>query len=231
MATFEDLSFSVEDFCGTVRLFPLPNLVLFPHVMQPLHVFEPRYRELLEDALDGDRLIAMAVLSPGWENDYEGTPAVFPTACLGRVAAHCQLDDETYNVLLLGVRRVRLLRELSPVASFREWKVEVCTDCLPLKEADRRRDLQRRLREAFLAVVPSLPEVHEQLDQLLGGDVSLAVLTDVIGYMLDIDIRAKEALLAELSVSRRAEMLLGHLETATVEKKSAIGFPPQFSAN
>ena len=59
MSTFEDLSFSFEDFSGTVRLFPLPNLVLFPHVMQPLHVFEPRYRELLEDALEDDRLIAL----------------------------------------------------------------------------------------------------------------------------------------------------------------------------
>ena len=75
MASFDNLSFSFEDFGGRVRVFPLPNLVLFPHVMQPLHIFEPRYRELLEDALAGDRLIAMALLAPGWENDLRGPSA------------------------------------------------------------------------------------------------------------------------------------------------------------
>ena len=83
MSTFEDLSFSFEGFSGRVRLFPLPNLVLFPHVMQPLHIFEPRYRHLLEDALADDRLITMAALKPGWETDYEGRPPLYPVACLG----------------------------------------------------------------------------------------------------------------------------------------------------
>ena len=83
MSSFDDLSFAPQEFSGKVRLFPLPNLVLFPHVMQPLHIFEPRYRFLLEDALATDRLIAMALLAPGWENDYEGRPPLYPMACLG----------------------------------------------------------------------------------------------------------------------------------------------------
>ena len=56
-----------DDFSGPVRLFPLPNLVLFPYVLQPLHIFQPRYRELMADALHDDRLIALATLKPGWE--------------------------------------------------------------------------------------------------------------------------------------------------------------------
>src|SRR5215469_8637081 len=99
MPSFDELSFSVTDFAGTVRLFPLPNLVLFPHVMQPLHIFEPRYRNLLEDALAADRLIAMALLEPGWESDYEGRPPLGTMACLGRVATHHRLPDGTYNLL------------------------------------------------------------------------------------------------------------------------------------
>ncbi len=114
MPSFDELSFSVKDFAGTVRLFPLPNLVLFPHVMQPLHVFEPRYRSLMEDALAADRLIAMAVLEPGWENNYEGRPRLCATACLGRITTYHRFDDGTYNLLLLGLRRVKLLRELRP---------------------------------------------------------------------------------------------------------------------
>src|SRR5690348_13006239 len=111
MPSFQDLSSSLEAFAGGVRLFPLPNLVLFPHVMQPLHIFEPRYRSLLEDALSADRLIAMAVLEPGWESDYEGRPPLSSMACLGRVATYRRLPDGTYNLLLLGLQRIKLVRE------------------------------------------------------------------------------------------------------------------------
>ena len=235
MSTFESPPLSFEDFSGIARLFPLPNLVLFPHVMQPLHIFEPRYRELLEDALRDDRLIAMAVLEPGWENDYEGRPPLYPIACLGRIATSCRLEDGTSNVLLLGLRRVRLVRELECKRGFRRAKVELCEDCFPAEQDAQRRSLQRELHDALLRVLPVLPEAQEQLDQLLGSDISLGVLTDVVSYMLDIDQRDKEALLAQLDVHRRAEMLLGHLSAAATEcaagKSGAIAFPPQFSAN
>ena len=235
MSTFEDLPFSFEGFSGTVRLFPLPNLVLFPHVMQPLHVFEPRYRELLEDALAGDRLIAMAILAPGWERDYEGRPPLEPVACLGQITTYHQLEDGAYNVLLLGLRRVWLVQEVEPRASFREAEVELCEDFCPLQEATGRGTLRRRLRDAFVRVLPMLPDAQEQLDQLLGSDMSLGVLTDVISYMLDIDLAAKEELLAQVDVHRRAELLLGHLTAAATDCEpagsGALVFPPQFSTN
>src|ERR1041384_3715325 len=98
----EDFLFSPDTFSGRARLFPLPNLVMFPHVVQPLHIFEPRYREMLEDALASDRLIAMALLAPGWEDDYHGRPALYPTACLGRVTTSHRLEDGRYNLLLEG---------------------------------------------------------------------------------------------------------------------------------
>jgi uncharacterized protein len=79
-----NLEFDAATFCGVARLFPLPNLVLYPHVMQPLHIFEERYREMLEDALAGDRLIAMAVLEPGYEHDYDSRPPIGEYACLGK---------------------------------------------------------------------------------------------------------------------------------------------------
>ena len=128
MSAFDDPLFLPEEFLGKVRLFPLPNLVLFPHVMQPLRIFEPRYKDLLEDALAGDGLIGMAALAPGWERDYEGRPAIYPIACLGRITAHCRLPDGTYNVLLLGLRRIRLLAELPTSRRFREAQAELCND-------------------------------------------------------------------------------------------------------
>ena len=78
---------------GVIRLFPLPNLVLFPGAMQPLHIFEPCYRQMTADALVGDRLIALALPRPGWEADYVGKPALHPVACVGRILAEQRLDD------------------------------------------------------------------------------------------------------------------------------------------
>src|SRR5947209_17017865 len=89
-------------FDGTARLFPLPNLVLFPQVIQPLHIFEPRYRQMTADALDDDRLIALALLQPGWEPDYGGTPPLFASACLGKIVADQCLPDGRFNLLLRG---------------------------------------------------------------------------------------------------------------------------------
>jgi uncharacterized protein len=233
MAAFEEMSFLPEDFSGVARLFPLPNLVLFPHVMQPLHIFEPRYRALLEDALVGDQLIAMALLKPGWEMDYDGCPPIHPYACLGRITTHYRLDDGTYNVLLLGLRRIRLIGELKKTRLYRRARVEICRDLRSLQDSVVQADLQRKLRRAFLRILPALPDAQEQLEQLLTGDISLGVLTDLIGYMLDLDLPEKQSLLAETNVNRRAEILLAHLAAAeeAAVPAGAFSFPPQFSAN
>lgn len=235
MSSFEDLSFSASDFSGTVRLFPLPNLVLFPHVMQPLHIFEPRYRQLLEDALAGDRLIAMALLAPGWETDYEGCPPIHPVACLARITTYHQLEDGTYNLLVLGVQRVRIVEELDSPRPYREATVELCEAPPPANAGPSQGSLQKRLREAFVQVLPSMPEAREQMDQLLATDMPLGVLTDVISFMLDIGMNEKQALLSELDVCRRAELLLAHFATAAGdETASTCGkqtFPPHFSVN
>src|SRR3990172_3672334 len=91
-----DLYFDADTFSGVARLFPLPNLVMYPHVMQPLHIFEERYREMLEDAVAGDRLIAMALLKPGWETDYESRPPIARFACLGKAVTHPRTPDGRY---------------------------------------------------------------------------------------------------------------------------------------
>ncbi len=232
---FEPLPFSQTDFSGRVRLFPLPNLVLFPHVMQPLHVFEPRYQSLLLDALRKDRLITMATLAPGWETDYEGQPPLYPIACLGHVTTYHRLDDGTFNVLLSGLCRVRLVRELSTQRKFREAEGVLLEDVYPSSPVDDGQ-LKARLRDGFLRIIPLVREAQEQLDQLLAGDIALGVLVDIISYMLNISLAKKEALLAELDVVRRAEMVLAHLEAAAQSSAGPLEldvgtFPPQFSLN
>src|SRR5262249_18430669 len=87
-------------FDRAIPLFPLPNCVLFPGVVQPLHIFEPRYRDMMEDALEDQSALVMALLKPGWEKHYYACPAIHDTACVGRIIAHERLDDGKYNLFL-----------------------------------------------------------------------------------------------------------------------------------
>jgi ATP-dependent Lon protease len=230
----DEMVFSPAKFCGQARLFPLPNLVLFPHVVQPLHIFERRYVDLFQDAIEGDRLIAMAVLRPGWEQDYEGRPPIEPVACLGRVLTWQAQPGSRYNVLLLGLRRVRVGRELPPDRAFRAAGVDVLSDAYPPAQAARRPALHRKLITAFEKMLPHIKDASEVFNQLSVNSISLGALSDVIGYALDLDLRAKQALLAETNVDRRARMLLSHLQKAARAaclEAVAAGFPPSFSEN
>src|SRR5215475_1047081 len=92
-------------------LFPLPNVVLFPNVFLPLHIFEPRYRDMVTDAVASDRMIGMVLLRPGWQGDYEGRPAVFPVGCSGLITHIDRLPDGRYNLVLRGLERFRLKEE------------------------------------------------------------------------------------------------------------------------
>src|SRR3954463_11459871 len=100
----DDLA-ALTHFQGTARLFPLPNLVLLPHVIQPLHIFEPRYRQLIADSLADDRQFALALLRPGWAAASHRRPPLFPAVCLGKVYQEEILFDGRYNLLLHGRRR------------------------------------------------------------------------------------------------------------------------------
>src|ERR671923_2357088 len=96
---------------GTIPIFPLDKVVLFPNVFLPLHIFEPRYRTMTEDALAGDRIIGMVLLRPGWERDYEGRPPVYPVGCAGLVTHAERLPDGRYNIVLQGLEKFRILDE------------------------------------------------------------------------------------------------------------------------
>lgn len=227
----ETLAFTPEDFSGLARVFPLPNLVMFPHVMQAMHIFEPRYRALFEEAIEDDRLITLGVLAPGWEADYEGRPALRSTACLCRIATHQRTPEGTYNVLLLGVRRVQLVHELPPGKPFREVESIIMDDALPPDASEPvLAALQQRLLKAFKQAMPKIPSSYDQLDQLLGSQISLGMLTDIVAYTIELDLDTKLRLLAECDVLQRTQILLETLG-GQQQVKSQRTFPPAFSLN
>src|SRR5436305_13528267 len=95
----------------SIPIFPLPNVVLFPNVFLPLHIFEPRYREMVDEALKGDRIIGMVLLRPGWEGDYEGRPPVYPIGCAGVITHAERLADGRFNIVLRGMEKFRIASE------------------------------------------------------------------------------------------------------------------------
>src|SRR5689334_1336556 len=104
---------------SAVPLFPLPNVVLFPRAVLPLHIFEERYKQMTHDALRGKRQIAMALLRPGWEKNYYQRPAIEPIVCIGTILSHERLPDGKFNFLLQGRVRARIIREVEKETAYR----------------------------------------------------------------------------------------------------------------
>ncbi len=223
------------DFCGTVRLFPLPNLVLFPNVPQPLHIFEPRYCEMLLDSLASDRLIAMALLQPGWENQYQNRPAIASTVCVGKIVTHTPTGDCRHNILLVGIKRGRIVEELEASRAFRRAKVEILEDHYPPNEEAERREMTTALQAVFAKFVPEGLSSQSSFQQLIGEQMPLGILTDMIAYALSLPLTVKQQLLAEPNVDIRCRLLLRclkqRLESASSSPPATEGFPPPFSDN
>ncbi len=223
-------TFSLDGFSGRTRLFPLPNLVVFPHVVQPLHIFESRYVEMLEDAVAGDHLIAMGLLLPGWEGEYEGRPPVDPYVCLGRVLSHSPTKDDRYNILLGGIARAKVIQELPAKRSFREIEVEILHDVEPNTTTQQVNELQEELVAAFRRFVPDDSSANKQFGEILNQQSHLGTLTDLVSYSLPLDLAFRQTLLAELDVIQRTRLLLDQLKRHS-EAEDDRPFPPEFSDN
>lgn len=236
MSQWQPFSFDASTFSGVARLFPLSNMVLFPHVVQPLHIYEPRYRCMMENALADDQLISLALFEPGWESEYENRPPLASVACLGKILTHTQLSDGRYNLLLVGVRRIRIRRELPPTQPFRMAETTLLEDTYTNDCEKHRAEQRAELLEAFRKFVPKSAVANDQFEHLLAQHVSVSILTDIMGYTMNFDYSVKRALLQEVNVDRRVELLLKVLSKGTpaVENSSALGarsFPPDFSPN
>ena len=232
--------FCDEQFAGVASLFPLPGLVVFPNAVQALHIFEPRYRQMLADSLRGDKLLAMATLADGWEGMYDGQPPVSSSICLGQIASHSLLEDGCSNVLLMGLRRARIVSELPTDRLYRQANVEIIPDVYPANCDSQRCTLQKELVEEFKSVMPKSALVADQLIQTMDSTLSLGALTDLIGYSLRLPTEAKLRLLADDDVDARARFLLEQIrqwgrdegtDSPTDAGQTRRGFPPDFSSN
>jgi len=236
----KDLTFDETRFRGKVRLFPLPDLVMFPHVMQPLNIFEPRYVQMLSEALDSDGLMAMSVLVSDPDENDQDQPTVHPYACLVRVVTHERQDNGHYHVLSLGMRRVRIEKELQPQRSFREAEVKLLDDfCLTENDADRV-VLQTALTQRFQECLSDKQSTHPAMGEMLATEIPLSVLTDLVSFAMPLPLETKCELLSENDVDRRAWILLEALDRlptanprgeSSAPRRSPGGYLPPFSEN
>lgn len=191
------------EFDGRVRLFPLPNHVVFPHTVQSLHIFESRYCEMLLDAMASDELIAMATLQPNYEYDYFARPPIHPVVCLGRVIGHEPRRNETHDLLLAGLCRARIEEELPPMLSYREARVELLKDTSPPESP-----AVTRLREPLIQHLQKLTGSDAESSVALPLDeLPLCVMTDVLAHHLPLATNVKLGLLKETNVISRAELI------------------------
>jgi len=219
------MSMDAIDFSQELPLFPLPNCVLFPGVVQPLHIFEPRYREMVADALESDHLITMALLKEGWEKDYYGRPAVHHIVCVGKIVAHEKSDDDKYNLLLQGLTRARIVAEAKH-GLYRVAKLKPLHDTAA-EEADdntQREALGLLFAQTALSRLP----VSKTVQELVGEKVSAAHLADMLAFALIQDVKTKQRLLEQLDGTQRVAMVMNEL-TILAQAMSSAGAPKRFA--
>ncbi len=187
-------------------IFPLPNLVFFPNTRLPLHIFEPRYRQMVADVLQTDQRIGIVLLRPGWEADYYGNPAVHPCGTVGLIEQSLALEDGRYNVLLHGQNRFRILQEVSS-APYRIARVIRQSEILPEPpEAQVQRERLADLSRQYLHYLPGqipVPEIET---------VGLDSLTNALVMSLNFESEVKQGLLEMDDVVQRAEQVSTELK-------------------
>lgn len=188
-------------------LFPLPNIVFFPHTRLPLHVFEPRYRQMVKDVLDADQRFGIVLLRPGWETEYFGAPPVFSYGTLGTIEQAVPLEDGRYNIVVRGDVRFRILDEVSRVP-YRTARVVAApeTDRDP-QASHAQRQWLADLSQRYLRYLPdqtAVPEIET---------VDLDALTNALIMSLNLDIEEKQKLLEINDLIRRASEIGSELSS------------------
>src|SRR6185369_862389 len=188
-------------------LFPLPNMVFFPNTRVPLHIFEPRYRQLISDALEGEHRLGIVLLRPGWENDYFGAPPIHLCGTVGTIEQAVTLDDGRFNILLRGDVRFRVVGEVS-TQPYRTARVLAQPETRrSADEAYAQREWLADLSRQYLRYLPEQSPVPE-IDT-----VGLDSLTNALIMSLNLEVEEKQRLLEIDDMIIRAEQVGGELTT------------------
>lgn len=178
-------------------VFPLPKTFLYPHVIMPLHIFEPRYRQMIDDLLDRRGWLIITPIRAGHEDNQVGTPPIYPVGGLGEIIKHQRMPDGRFMISLAGLGRVNL-REVESDKLYRQVQFEPFHEVAPSpEEGEKTSDTVRRAlltrSESFMELPPDLP---------------LSPLVDLLIQSLELPVETLADLFSEPVVARRAEFAL-----------------------
>lgn len=189
-----------------IPIFPLPDLVFFPHTLLPLHIFEPRYRQMIADCLDGVRRLAVVMLKPGWGRDYEGSPPVCPVAGAGEIVECERLADGRYNILLQGKHRIRIEEELPSAKLYRVVRAVILEDREPPEGSAALKPGIESLMSAYLRLLEILGRKDSRLRGLKQEPFAPGPLIDRVASVAVPDPRVRQRLLETLDLQARLDL-------------------------
>lgn len=186
-------------------IFPLHRVQLFPRALLPLYVFEQRYRDMIAACLSRGSILAVASLQPGFSSEYHGRPPVRPIAGVGRIVAHRQNADGTYNILLVGLGRVRIREELPPQYTYREVRAQLLRDRFPVSyDPAKGRQTLGALAQRLAALLPRGGSAMLGLSEIAR---TTGELTDVLTAALISEPKLRLRLLNTADVAARTDLV------------------------
>ena len=196
-----------------IPLFPLPNVVLFPNVFLPLHIFEPRYRAMVSDALKSERIIGMVLLQPGWDADYLGRPRIYQIGCAGLMTHVDPLEGGRYNIILRGLEKFRILGEVEPAdRPYRRARIEGIEETISDATRDLLRQGRSRLEESLSSEIPGLGSKA----------ISDEDLVNALAQYLDLEPVEKQALLERDGLPARCHSMIDLLEMKVISARHPV---------
>ena len=212
-----------------IPIFPLENVVLFPLVDVPLHIFEPRYRQMTRDALEGSQRIGMVVVQPDAARDMQGNPPIFEIGCVGDVVRAEELPGGRFNILLRGRDRFRIEREDDPDGErlYRVAHVEMLEETDDEKDRARvlslRGEVHELMRQLLRLIAPDRVEVFDQQPFAQQSD---AQFVNSLAQSISFDASEKQGLLEANSLRERYERLVGLMRFRLAELSGGGGPGP-----
>ncbi len=191
-------------------IFPLPNVVLFPKTLLPLHIFEERYRAMTREALAGDGRIVLVLLQDGWELNYHGDPKVHEIACLGEIETYEELDEGKYNIVLAGIQRVRLVREIQH-SPYRLAEVKLVKDVVYDDLSTEIIQRRNHLGGLFMRFTELISSGRYRPDELVPME-NFEALVNIVAATLNFPAHEKQMLLEMDDVAARCDVLLPVLQ-------------------
>ncbi len=206
---------SREDEGLVIPIFPLPNAVLFPRTLMPLHIFEPRYRAMVSESLEAEQPIGIVLLQPSSGSESKPSPEVFSVGSMGEIFEHRDLGDGRYDIVVSGERRFEIVRFVNDDRPYRRARVRLLPESLP--DSDSIKGTHRKLLDSFLELMQGLD--MEQVDISVVSRLDFATLVNTICAALQISPLDRQQLLEIDQMTRRSEAALRILEEQLNHKR------------